>query len=51
MTELFNDLTVVADTIEEEDRVVYLLAILLESFNTVVTALEASEVIPKIKKM
>ncbi len=45
MTELFNDLTVVGDTIEEEDRVVYLLA----SLSTLFTALEASQDIPKME--
>ena len=43
MTELFNELAIVGDAIEEEDRVVYLLASLPDSFNTLVTALEASE--------
>ncbi len=51
MTELFNDLTVVGDTIEEEDRVVYLLASLPESFSTLVTALEASQDIPKMESV
>ena len=37
------------DAIEEEDRVVYLLASLPDSFNTLVTALEASEEVPKME--
>ena len=32
MTELFNELTAVGDVISEEDRVVYLLASLPDSF-------------------
>ena len=49
MTELFNELAVVGDAIEEEDRVVYLLASLPDSFNTLVTALEAREDVPKME--
>jgi hypothetical protein len=49
MTELFNELAIVGDAIEEEDRVVYLLASLPDSFNTLVTALEASEEVPKME--
>ena len=49
MTELFNELAVVGDAIEEEDRVVYLLASLPDSFNTLVTALEANEDIPRME--
>ena len=49
MTELFNELAVVGDEIQEEDRVVYLLASLPESFNTLVTALEAHEDVPKME--
>ena len=49
MTELFNELAIVGDTIEEEDRVVYLLASLPDSFNTLVTALEASKDVPKME--
>ena len=48
MTELFNELAIVGDAIEEENRVVYLLASLPESYNTLVTALEAHEEVPKI---
>ena len=49
MTELFNELAIVGDAIEEKDRVVYLLASLPDSFNTLVTALEASEDVPKME--
>ena len=48
MTELFNELAIVGDAIEEEDRVVYLLASLPDSYNTLVTALEAHEEVPKM---
>ena len=48
MTELFNELAVVGDKIEE-DRVVYLLASLPESFNTLVTALEVNKDVPKME--
>ena len=46
MTELFNDLAVIGEDTSEEDRVVYLLASLPDSFNTLVTALEANETVP-----
>ena len=49
MTRLFNELAIVGDAIEEEDRVMYLLASLPDSFNTLVTALEANEDVPKIE--
>ena len=49
MTELFNKLAIVGDAIEEEDRVVYLLASLPDSYNTLVTALEAHEEVPKME--
>ena len=41
MTELFEALTVIGDPVTEEDRAVYLLASLPDSFNMLVTALEA----------
>ena len=40
MTELFDFLSVAGETVSEEDRVVYLLASLPESYNVLVTALE-----------
>ena len=49
MTELFNELAIVGDAIDNEDRVVYLLASLPDSFNTLVTALEANEDVPKME--
>ncbi len=41
MTEIFEALAVIGDAVSEEDRVVHLLASLPESFNVLVTALEA----------
>ena len=50
MTELFEALALVRDAASDEDRVVYLLASLPESFNMLVTALEASsENVPKME--
>ena len=47
MTKLFNELNAVGDVISEEDRVVYLLATLPESFGALGTALEANKKVPK----
>ena len=41
-------LSVIGDPMQEEDRVVHLLASLPESFNMLVTALEANPDVPKI---
>ena len=41
--ELFSELTAVGDVISEEDRVVYLLVSLPDSFGALVTALESSK--------
>ena len=49
MTELFDSLSVAGETVSEEDRVVYLLASLPESYNVLVTALEANEGVPKFE--
>ena len=49
MTEIFDELSVVGDPITDEDRVVYLLASLPESYNMLVTALEANEEVPKME--
>ena len=48
MLELFDALSVAGETVKE-DRVVYLLASLPESYNVLVTALEANEDIPKLE--
>ena len=42
MTEICDELSVIGETTSEEDRVVYLLASLPESYNVLVTALVAS---------
>ena len=49
MMELFNELAIVRDVIEDEDCVVYLLASLPDSFSTLVTALEANGEVPKME--
>ena len=47
MTETFDELSVIGDSLNEEDRVVHLLVSLPESYDMLVTALEASQDIPK----
>ena len=49
MTELFNEMAIFGDVIEEENHVVYLLGSLPDSFNTLITALKANKDIPKMK--
>ncbi|KAK3894704.1 hypothetical protein Pcinc_001550 [Petrolisthes cinctipes] len=49
MTEIFNELSVIGDQMNEEDRVVHLLASLPESYDMLVTALEANFEIPKME--
>eukprot|EP00794_Sanderia_malayensis_P001906 gene1906-2164_t len=49
MTEVFEELSIVGDPIEEEDPVVHLLASLPPSFDALVTAPEASEDVPKME--
>ena len=49
ITEIFNELSVIGDNIEQEDRVVYLLASLPDSYEMLVTALEASENVPTME--
>ena len=48
MTEICEELSVIGVAISEEDRVVYLLASLPESYNVFVTALEASADVPTL---
>ena len=43
ITEIFNEFAIILDAVEEEDRVVHLLASLPESYVMLVTALEASD--------
>ena len=49
MTELFNELTALGDVISEEDRVVYLLASLPDSFGALFTAFEVNEEVPRME--
>ena len=49
MTELFYALTVAGETVSDEDRVVYVLASLPDSYNVLVTALEANAEVPKME--
>ena len=49
MTEIFNELAIIGDNISDEDRVVYLLASLPESFDVLVTALEANATVPEME--
>ena len=48
MTEIFDGLSIIGDPVKEEDHVVHLLASLPESFNMLVTALEANTEVPKM---
>ena len=48
MIELFNELSIVGENVEEEDRVVHLLASLPDSYSTLVTALEANKEVPRM---
>ena len=49
LTEIFDELAVIGSPVEEEDRVVHLLASLPESYGVLVTALEASSEVPKME--
>ena len=49
MVEIFESLSVVGDAVEEEDRVVHILASLPESYQMLVTALEANAEVPKLE--
>ena len=49
MMEIFQELCIIGDAVEEEDRVVHLLASLPESFDMLVTALEANSEVPKLE--
>ena len=49
MIEIFNELAVLNDPVNEEDRVVHLLASLPESYDVLVTALEASKTVPDME--
>ena len=49
MMEIFQELAIIGDPMEEEDRVVHLLASLPKSYDMLVTALEASTDVPKLE--
>ena len=49
MMELFHELDAIRAKMDEEDRVVQLLASLPESYDTLLTALEASEKVPSME--
>lgn len=49
MTEVFDALSVIGDPMEEEDRVIHLLAGLPESYSMLVTALEANSDVPTLE--
>ena len=49
MTEVLDELSVIDEPVKEEDRVVYLLASLPDSYSMLVTALEASPDVPKLE--
>ena len=49
MMEIFNELAVLGDPMEEEDRVIHLLASLPDSFDMLVTALEAHKEVPDME--
>ena len=48
MSEICDELSAIGETVSEEDRVVYLLASLPESYNVLVTALEANADVPSL---
>ena len=49
LTEIFNKLSIIGDSIDDEDRVVYLLASLPDSYEMLVTALEANTEVPNME--
>ena len=50
ITEVFNELAVIAESISDEDKVVYLLAGLPESYSVLVTALESGlDIVPALE--
>ena len=49
ITEIFNELAAIEAPMDEEDRVVQLLASLSKSYDTLVTALEANEKVPSME--
>ena len=49
LTEIFNELTVIGDNIDDEDRVIYLLATLPDSYEMLVTAPETNTEVPNME--
>ena len=49
MTEVCDKLSAIGEPVNEEDRVVYLLASLPESYNVLVTTLEANAEVPRLE--
>ena len=48
MAEIFEELAVIGDPVQEEDQVIHLLAGLPESYSMLITALEANADVPKM---
>ena len=49
MTEIFEELSIIGDSIDDEDRVIHLLASLPELFDMLVTVFEAGTDVPKLE--
>ena len=49
MTEIFDELAIIGDPLDEENQVVHLLASLPESYDILMTALESSPGVPKLE--
>ena len=49
LTEIFNELSVFGDNIDDKDEVVYLLASLPDSYEMLITALEANTEVPNME--
>ena len=49
LTEIFNELSIIGDNIDDEDRVVYQLASLPDSYEMLVTALEVNTEVQNMK--
>ena len=49
LTETFDELSIIGDPLDEENQVVHLLASLPESYDMLVTALEASPEVPELE--
>ena len=49
LTEIFDELSIIDDPLDEENQVVHLLVSLPESYDMLVTALEASPEVPNLE--